>query len=276
MFATAGGLALGSLGARAETPFLFGATPVILDDQAAFMRRWQLYLETRLRRPVRMVQRGSYREIAQLLATDRLDCAWLCGYPYVRMKDRLDLVAVPVYAGEPNYRAYLIVPASDRQTQTIADLGGRVFAFADPDSNSGWLTHQIELRRAGIDSERFFKKTFFTWSHRKVVEAVAAGVAHGGAVDGYIWDCLARLHPELTTATRVAWRSEPFGFPPVVARRNLDRNSTESIRQALLCMSVTPTGQALLQGLNLDGFVAGSADLYQGIESNWRALSHAG
>lgn len=266
----AAGLALAALPARAQAPLLFGTTPVILDEQAEFLERWRIYLETRLRRPVRFVQRGSYREILVMLAGGKLDCAWLCGYPYVRMKDQLDLVAVPLHAGRPLYRSYLIVPVQDRATRSILDLRGKVFAFSDPDSNSGWLVPQVELKRAGVDASAFFKKSIYTWGHRKVIEAVAAGLTQGGAVDGYIWDSLSRLHPELTAATRVAWRSPEYGFPPIVARRGAE--GMEALRHALLDMVRTPPGQALLARLNLDGFVPGDPSLFADIEANWRYL----
>lgn len=267
------GLALSGRPAGAgvdQPPLLFGTTPVILDEQAEFLERWRIYLETLLRRPVRFAQRGSYREILVMLAGGKLDCAWLCGYPYVRMKDQLELVAVPVHAGQPLYRSYLIVPAADRTTRSILDLGGRVFAYSDPDSNSGWLVPQVELKRAGKDASTFFKKTFYTWGHRKVIQAVAAGLAQGGAVDGYIWDSLARLHSELTGATRVAWRSPEYGFPPIVARREAE--GMEALRHALLGMKCTPPGRMLLNRLNLDGFVAGEETLFADIEANWRFL----
>jgi phosphonate transport system substrate-binding protein len=253
-----------------QAPLMFGTTPVILDEQAEFLERWRVYLETLLRRPVRFAQRGSYREILVMLAGGKLDCAWLCGYPYVRMKERLDLVAVPVHAGQPLYRSYLIVPAGDRSTHSILDLGGKLFAFSDPDSNSGWLVPQVELKRAGMDASVFFRKSFYTWGHRRVIEAVASGLARGGAVDGYIWESLARLHPELTGATRVAWRSPLYGFPPIVARRGAE--GMEALRRALLGMAGTPPGRMLLSRLNLDGFVPGDARLFDGIEANWRYL----
>ena len=257
-------LALPATRTFAQGPLLFGTTPVILDEQADFLGRWQGYLEIRLRRPVRFVQRSSYREILSLLLTGKLDCAWLCGYPYVRHKAQLALLAVPRYAGQPLYRAYVIVPAEDSSTRSIAQLQGRVFAYSDPDSNSGWLTPQVELKRLGTDPGRFFRKSFFTWSHRKVIEAVAAGLAQGGAVDGYIWDTLSKLHPDLTRATRVAWRSEPFGFPPLDER--------DALRKVLMHMRIDPRGRALLAELNLDAFEPGSPALFESIEANWRSL----
>ncbi len=268
--AAMGACALAAWPARASASLTFGTTPVILDEQVEFLESWRRYLEVRLRRPVRMLQRGSYREILVMLAEAKLDCAWLCGYPYVRMKDRLELLAVPLYRGQPLYRSYLIVPADDGRTRTIVDLRGKVFAFSDPDSNSGWLTPQVELKRAGVDGSRFFKKSFFTWSHRRVIEACASGLAQGGAVDGYIWDTLARQHPELTGGTRVAWRSPEYGFPPIVARRGIA--GTAELRRALLEMARTPPGRDLLERLNLDGFAAGETGLYDGIETNWRYL----
>ncbi len=259
--------------ARADTPLTFGTTPVILDEQTEFLHAWRRYLEQQLQREIRVVQRSRYREIQILLATDKLDCAWLCGYPYVQHKSMLDLIAVPVYSGAPLYRSYLIVPADDRVTQSIIDLRDKVFAFSDPESNSGWLAHLVELKRHGLDANSFFKKHFFTWSHRKVIDAVAHGLAQGGAVDGYIWDTLAVQHPHLTSATRIAWRSRPFGFPPIVARRGLAEETRSALRAALLGMSEAPKGQELLRRLNLDRFVAGDPALFDDIEANWRYLS---
>ena len=121
--------------ADAPRPFSVGITPVFLDDQLSLLREWGRYLERHLHRPVEFVQRGSYREVVDLALTGRLDFAWICGYPYVQSGERLRLLAVPLYQGKPEYRAYLIVPTGDRTTLSIGDLRGKVFAFSDPDSN---------------------------------------------------------------------------------------------------------------------------------------------
>ena len=75
--------------------------------------------------------------------------------------------------------------------------------------------------RAHLTAPSHFRRTFFTYSHRKVVEAVPAGVADAGSVDGYVWDTLALQLPRSTSGVRVAWRSPTYGFPPIVARRSL-------------------------------------------------------
>lgn len=261
----------GQARATEEPPLRIGLTPVFLDDQVSFLNDWRAYLERRLGRPVRFVQRGSYRGIVDLLKQGQLDFAWLCGYPFVRHREQMKLLAVPLYHGKPLYRSYLIVPAADTTTRSVLDLRGKVFAYSDPDSNSGFLFTQYSLRRLNEAPGAFFGRTFYTWGHRKVVEAVAVGLAQGGAVDAYVWETLARSHPALTGKTRIVERSPEFGFPPFVARASTAAADFAAMRNVLARMRDDPEGIALLLRLNLDGFEAGTPALFDGVE----AMVHA-
>ena len=256
----------------APVPVYFGLTPVFLDDQPRILKVWRDYLESRLARPVVFVQRGSYREITDLLLRGDLDVAWVCGLPFVERQDRLRLIAAPLYQGAPLYRSYLIVPREDQTTETWEDLAGGVFAFSDPDSNSGNLYPRYAMAQAQISPEKLFRKTFFARGHRNVVEAVAVGLADGGAVDGYVWDTLDRRHPELTKNTRVVLKSETFGFPPLVARGDLSPQDAETIENVLRGMTDDADGRHVLELLNLDGFAAVKPALYGSIREMARAL----
>lgn len=253
-------------------PLSIGTTPVFLDDDVAFLRDWQSYLQRELGRPVAFVQRRSYREVSELLLAEKLDAAWICGFPYVRYRDRMRLLAVPTWEGEPLYRSYVIVPSSDQTTQSIGDLGGKVYAFSDPDSNSGWLVPNSLLFRLGKDAASFFRKSFFTWGHRRVVDAVAVGLAQGGSVDGYVWETLKLHHPEVTDQTRVAYRSARYGFPPFVTRSQLPAGEFKRLQDVLVAMRTNPTGRGLLQKLNLDGFQVAPESVFNGIADNMRML----
>ncbi len=250
-----------SLGA--DQPLRVGMTPAFLNDQLALLEVWRDYLQHRLKRPVEFVQRDRYRETMDLLQQHKLDFAWVCDYPYVAMGNEVKLLAVPVNQGKPIYRSYLIVPAKDTHTRSIADLKGAVFAYADPLSNTGYLVPRFDIKQAGYDPGTFFRRTFFTWSHRKAIEAVASGLVQSAAVDSYVWDSLSKVNPGLAARTRVVKQSEPFGFPPFVAHRSVGQADFDAMRAALLDMSKKPAGQSLLAKLNLDGFIAGSPDLYK-------------
>lgn len=253
-------------------PIRIGLTPVFLDDQPRILNAWRDYLENRMGRPIGFVQRGSYREITDLLLRGELEAAWLCGLPYVERQSRMSLVATPVYQGSPLYRSLLIVPKDDQDTAEWADVPSGVFAFSDPDSNSGYLYPRYAMKKAGIDPEQHFRKTFFAHGHRNVVEAVAVGLADAGAVDAYVWETLEKDHPELTADTRVVLRSETFGFPPIVARADLPKSEILALRRVLVDMGADPEGLRVLDLFNLDGFVEAKPALYDRIAELSRSL----
>lgn len=268
-------LILAAVAARAEDlqpPIRIGLTTTSLQHPPGLLADWQRYMEHKLQRRVVFVQRDSYRETMDLLRLNSLDFAWICDYPYIFLQPLVRLLAVPVYHGRPYNRAYLIVPADDLRTTSILQLRDRVFAYADPYSTTGYLSPRYELHQAKEDSERFFRKTFFTWSHRRVVDAVASGLAQGGSVDSYVWDSLAQVAPELTARTRIVAHSAEYGFPPLVARRSVADRDFERMQRLLFDMNKEPEGAQLLKRLNLDGFTAGKPTLYNNISRMMKAF----
>ena len=267
--------ALHLLPARAEAPPIrIGLTPVFLDDQMRFLGQWRQWLERKLGRAVVFVQRGSYREIVDLVRAHKLDFAWVCGYPFVRYRNEMTLLAVPLWRGQPTYQSYIIVPANDTRSTSLSALRGRVFAYSDPDSNSGYLYPRYLLTTQGETPDNFFARSFFTWAHRKVVEAVGVALADGGAVDGYVWETLAESHPDLTRATRIIDRSPSLGYPPFVARADIPVDELNRFRTVLLEMADDPGGLELLHRLRLDGFTVGEPELYDEIAHMAARVSH--
>ncbi|GBD43200.1 hypothetical protein HRbin40_00668 [bacterium HR40] len=259
----------------AERPLRFGLTPVFVDDDEALLAAFSRYLGEATGLPVEFVKRRSYQEITVLLLAGRLDVAWICGYPYVQFRDRLALVAVPLWQGSPLYRSYVVVGA-ESPARTFEDLRGTIHAFSDPDSNSGYLVTASLLRRRGEDPGRFFRHVFFTYGHRNVIRAVGRGLADGGSVDGYVFEVLRRIDPSLVDACRVLRRSELFGFPPVACRVEAEKDEVVvALRDALLAMPSHPTGRFVLELLGLDGFTVSGPELFDGIAANARLLARA-
>ncbi len=241
--------------AGGQKPVRFGLTAVVVRENLRFFDDMSNYLSRQIGRPVTFVQRKSYREIMDLLESGGLDFAWICGYPYVqkRKPEYLELIAVPIFNGAPYYRSYIIVHKDSPYTD-IAGLKQHVFAYSDPDSNSGFLYPRYFLASRKYQPDRFFRKTFFTYNHAETVEAVAIRVADGGAVDSYIWEFLKKTNPEIADKTRVIHASPLFGFPPIVARRGAAPQLIRAMTSALTGMKDQPGGQHLLDTLHLDGF----------------------
>ena len=250
----------------------FGLTPVFLSNDLELLSKLRSYLSRRTGREVQLVQRRTYEEITALLLSGQLTAAWICGYPLVQYRDKLELVAVPLWRNQPLYSSYLIV-ASDRDVAGIDDLRGDLHAFSDPNSNSGYLVTAALLAEKGVKPEEFFRDTIFTYGHRNVVRAVASGLAQSGSVDGYVWEVMASLEPELTSRTKVIRKSELLGFPPV-ACLDTQANSTDVdlIRKALLSMVDDSEGRTILSLLKLDGFAEEPRSLFDPIAAKMHLL----
>lgn len=264
------GRALAQVG-EART-FRVGLTPAFVHDQHALMADWRRYLESQLGRAVEFVPRNSYRETIDLLHQALLDFAWLCDYPFLYLKDVVRLLAIPLNQGRPYYRAYLIVAADNPKPRSMADLKGAAFAYSDPYSNTGYLIPRYQVRSLGENPAAFFRRTFFTWSHRKAVEAVAAGMAEGASIDSFVWDTLVRVKPQLTGRTRIIDRSPEYGFPPFVAHRSVTAPDFVAMQRVLLDMPRDEAGRMLLERLNIDGFIVGDRRLYDGVARMMRAF----
>jgi phosphonate transport system substrate-binding protein len=277
--ACAASLGVGLLGtervsaqATATRTFRVGLTPAFVHDQHALMADWRRYLESRLGVTIEFLPRNSYRETMDLLHQGRLDFAWLCDYPFLYLKDLVRLLAVPLNKGRPYYRAYLLVHADNAKPQSMADLKGAAFAYSDPYSNTGYLVPRYQVRQLGEDPTTFFRKTFFTWSHRKAVEAVASGMADAASMDSFVWDTLTQVKPELTSRTRIIGASPEYGFPPFAAHRSVSASDYTAMQRVLLDMQNDEDGRKLLERLNLSGFIAGERRLYEGVITMMRVF----
>lgn len=272
-FLVAGGALCAPGVLRAATELRLGLTPVFLDNDARILATLRKALTRTIGVPVSFQQRRTYEEVTGLLLEGAIDAAWLCGYPFLQHRDALSLVAVPLWRGRPLYQSYLIVHEGDR-AQSLSDLRGGVHAFSDPNSNSGFLVTASDLAAMGETPDRFFSRTIFTYGHRNVARAVSAGLTRSGSIDGYVWESLAVVEPQLVAHTRVIARSEWLGFPPFCARADNRRNElVQRLTSALVGLDRHAAGRAALEALLLDGMTRGAPDLYDGIARRMAMLA---
>ena len=260
---------------NSQMPIRFGLTAVVLTENLRFLDQWGEYLSNKMDRKVEFILRKSYREVMDLLESGGIEFAWICGYPYVQAKknDSLQLLSVPVYRGKPLYHSYIIVPQNSPY-KNLSDLEGKIFAFSDPDSNSGFLYPLSLLSENNKKLESYFRQTFFTFNHAETVQAVSEQVADGGAVDSYIWEYLAIFRPEITKKTRIIKTSPSFGFPPIVSRSGVNSNTFKRMKTTLENMNQDLSGIALLAQLKLDSFGDFSDSLFNGIRTMVKTLQN--
>ncbi|MGD8715047.1 MAG: phosphate/phosphite/phosphonate ABC transporter substrate-binding protein [Desulfobacterales bacterium] len=232
----------------------------------AYYRQLLDYIGQKLGREIQFIQRKTYGEINELLARGRIDLAFICSGPYVVGKEKhgFELLATPEVQNSHFYHSYLIVNKNS-EFKDLAGLRGHVFAFTDPDSNTGKLVPAYWLSRMNERPETFFSKTIYTYSHDNAILAVAKGLVDGAAVDGLIWEYYHHKNPVFTSETRIIRKSEPYGIPPLVASKSLPFELKTRIRRELFDMDQDPKGRKIISELMIDRFVNPRDDWYDSI-----------
>jgi len=233
---------------------------------------FRAYVEARLNHPVEAVVHGRFNNNTAEMVRSKLDFAWVVDHPDNQFKGLIDLIAVPLYGGKPESSSYIITSRLTSHAASVLQLRGAVFAFADRLSEGSYMDVRYQLLVAGENPDRFFRRVFFTRSHKDVVKAVALGLAHGGAVDSVIWDGMVRTQPKLIQQIQVIGRSAAYGAPAFIANHSADPQDVQAFRQLLLDMDKDPQGKELLKRMRVDAFVPGDARFYERQEQMRRAL----
>ncbi|MBW2064055.1 MAG: phosphate/phosphite/phosphonate ABC transporter substrate-binding protein [Deltaproteobacteria bacterium] len=251
------------------------AVGAMISPKETFIYYRQLleFLGEKMGRNIQLVQRKTYEEINELLGKGDIDLAFICSGPYVLGKEQygFELLATPVVQGSHFYRAYLIVNR-ESPFKSLDDLRGRVFAFTDPDSNTGRLVPIYWLAKRGEDPETFFGKTIYTYGHDNSILAVARALVDGATVDGLIWEYYNQRDPVFTARTRIIKKSEPYGIPPIVVSKYPSEKVKEQARRLLLSMHLEEKGRIILKELMIDRFMEPREEWYASIRHMQRVL----
>ena len=226
------------------------------------------YLEKKLNRPIKLVQRRTYLEVNDLIEHGEVDIAFVCTSAYIQGHDSfgMELLVAPQVDGKTTYNSYLIVPtASD--AQSMDDLRGKVFAFTDPISLSGRVYPTYLLQQLGFTPEEFFARTFYTYSHDEAIRAVASGVADGADVDSLVYDYFVARDPSLAAKVKVIYSSPDFGIPPVVVSPMIRPQVKAELQTLFLEMADDPTAREALASIGVERFVVIDDSTYDSVRT---------
>ena len=232
----------------------------------AYYREFLDYIGAKAGRKIEFIDREKYEEVNQLIRSGDIDVAFVCAGPYVdgHAAFGMELLAAPQAYGKSVYYSYIIA-AKDSPIVRFEDLRGKVFAFADPDSNSGRLVPEYMLAVMNETPDGFFKRYIFTYAHDKSIKAVAEGIVDGAAVDSLIWDYADKTNPQYTKMTKIIRKSPPYGIPPVVVRPGLDPGMKSMLKKIFLHAHEDPAGREIMKKMMIDKFVVIQDDAYNSV-----------
>lgn len=144
-------------------------------------------LEEALGVPVKVFTPADYDGVIQGLLGGTLDMAWLgaSGFAKIYLTDpnAVDLALTKQNAdGSTGYYS-IGFARKDSGITKIEDAKGKVFAFAEPNSTSGYLVPAAELTEKYGDLKAYFGEVKFSGGHEQTI----VGVAHGDFAAGVSW-----------------------------------------------------------------------------------------
>lgn len=140
------------------------------------LRAW---LERTLGVKVEIFTAGNYDGVIQAMAADQIEVARFGSSSYAAAYTATDGGVVPTLTtikkdGNTGYHS-IVVTRCDSGIKSLEDDKGKIHAFADPDSTSGYAVPYYNMVKMGIDPKTYFAAIPFGGSH----EADVTGVYNG-------------------------------------------------------------------------------------------------
>ena len=222
------------------------------------------YIGRALHMPVKIVQKRTYLAVNNLLINNKIDLAFICtgAYVYGGLKNKVKIIAVPVIDGRKTYQAYIIAHKPSK-IKSIKDLKGKVFAFTEPLSNTGYEYPMHFFKNKGINPKIYFKRVMFTYNHTDSIKAVASGLADGASIDSIVYSYTYDKYKSVRLHTKIILKSPLFPIPPIVMPDRVNKRLRSKVKEILLDMSRNPKGSVILKKLNIDGFASPDISQYK-------------
>lgn len=188
------------------------------------------YLSARLGLPTKLYRLSDYAGLVEAMRADQVEFARFGPAVYALGRRVLGDKLQPLFRdvdqyGQEGYVSVILV-RSESAYQSVADLKGRSFAFADPNSTSGYAFPAYFLRKQGLDPQTHFGGTVFSGGHDNSVLALVRGQFDGVATyqvnaESGVAQRLAERGMIGKGSTRVIWTSPLIPASPFCTRANL-------------------------------------------------------
>ncbi|MGM0838331.1 MAG: phosphate/phosphite/phosphonate ABC transporter substrate-binding protein [Bacillota bacterium] len=250
---------------RADWPEKLVFTPIPLEDQQELTNRYEPfaeYLEGLLDIPVEIYPATNYAAAVEAMRNGHTDLGYFGPFAYVHAKSRANAEA---FAGgitepgkSPSYESYFIT-LKDSGIESIQDLEGESFVWADPTSASGHLFPKAHLvNELGIEVDKIdemFSEVAFSGNHEASMLSVLNGDVSAAAVYDVTYNMILREHADHPNIDNlvIIEKTSPIPLPPFTVRGDLPESLKEEIKDAFYNASNVPELQEFLEDTGHSG-----------------------
>lgn len=209
-------------------------------DRLASNECFRAYAEEALGVTTKLFTAADYNGVIQGLIGGTLDMAWLgaSAYAAVWLENPDAVTPVLVKTNLDGSFTYHSIGFARKESgiTSLDDMKGKVFAFGDPNSTSGYLVPSVEIPTAtgaSMESGDYFGEVRFVGGHEQTIVAVANGDVDAGVTwadgqgdweDGYNSGALRKAVDaglvDMNDLVEI-WKSKPIPEGPIVLRNAL-------------------------------------------------------
>ncbi|MEJ5363821.1 MAG: phosphonate ABC transporter substrate-binding protein [Desulfosoma sp.] len=216
------------------------------------------HLEKTLGVKVEAQSASDYAGVITAMAHKHIDFAYLGPKSYVEASEKAGAVALAMEkdtSGEPGYYG-VIIAKKGSGIEKLEDAKGKVFAFTDPNSTSGYLVPNLLFYRdLKVDPKQYFKDVKFSGSHGASILAVKNGSIDVAATNNIDINRMSEKGQASFDDFTVLWKSELIPGSPMCARKDLPESLKAAFAGALMMFNAD---KPALEKLQIGGY--GPAD----------------
>lgn len=211
-------------------------------DRVARWKGFTAYLEKQLGVKVEIFTAGNYDGVIQALASNQIEFANLGSSAYAAAYTESNGAVEPLLAqvdkdGASGYFSVVTVRC-DSGYKSLNDLKGKVLAFADPDSTSGYAVPYFNFVKQGYDPKAFFSATPFSGSHESGVMGVSTKQFDAAATNintdqAGIPQRMAEKGMIPAGQICIIWKSPEITNGPLTTRKNLPADMVSAVKIAI-------------------------------------------
>jgi len=244
-----------AISVQAKEKIVLGLTGTVFKDDLKNFMDWEKYLENKNDFDVEILFSKTYAHMNALIKEEKVDVAYVCNSSYTKLHKEKSgkLLVIPIVEGSDQYYSYIITK-KEMKAKSILELKDKLFAFTDPDSNSGSIAPKYFLLNRGFDIKSFFKSFIYTYEHGESIKAVIDGFVDGASVDSIVYSRFGQKYKDKVKKVKVIQKLGPFTNSPIAVRSNLPKKQFKALQESFSTMHLDPYGKTILKKLSLDRF----------------------
>ena len=239
------------------------------------------YLENETKLHFKVAVPTSYAAVIEALGTYQADVAWLPTYAYILAKQKYDAQVrlMTVRNGLTKYRGQFVA-RSDSNIDSLQDIEGKIIAYTDAASTSGYIYPSAILKQRGITPKDYF----FAGGHPQAILAVYSGRADVGcsywsppAAKGKPMDAREKLletYPDVFEKVKIVDYTDWIPNDTVTFRKDLPPELEGIIVQTLYRYAQSEEGKKVLKALyDIDGLEYASDEDYEIVRTTLKTMN---